>query len=127
MDDIKAAAAVASTPQWRDLREWLAVSRDQFYDPAKFAILPMGFCFPGYDAHGSDLPPRKECAPLWRPKLLPLLKNVRLTLLVGSYAQRYHLGVAAKRTLGETVSAWRDYPTNVMPLPHPSWRNTGSR
>jgi uracil-DNA glycosylase len=83
----------------------------------------MGFCYPG-TVNGADLPPRRECAPRWRPKLLPLLKNVRLTLLVGAYAQRYHLGDAAKPSLGETVRAWRDYPEDVMPLPHPSWRNS---
>ena len=106
------------------LRAWLQMDRETFYDKRNIAVAAMGFCFPG-TVDGADLPPRRECAPLWRPKLLSLLKNVRLTLLVGAYAQRYHLGAAAKTTLGETVRNWRDYPTNVMPLPHPSWRNTG--
>ncbi len=113
---------------WNDasgdrLRDWLQMDRDAFYDKPKIAVAAMGFCFPG-TVKGADLPPRRECAPLWRPLLLPLLKNVRLTLLVGTYAQRYHLGAAVKRTLGETVGAWRDYPPEVMALPHPSWRNS---
>lgn len=113
---------------WNDpsgdrLRGWLGMDRATFYDQRKIAVAAMGFCFPG-TVNGADLPPRPECAPLWRPRLLPLLKNVRLTLLVGLYAQRYHLGKAAKATLGETVRAWRGYPADVLPLPHPSWRNS---
>jgi len=113
---------------WNDpsgdrLRDWLQLDRDAFYDKGAIAVAAMGFCYPGTVA-GADLPPRPECAPLWRPRLLPLLKKIRLTLLVGSYAQRYHLGAAVKPTLGETVRAWRDYPDCVMPLPHPSWRNS---
>jgi len=113
---------------WNDasgdrLRAWLELDRDAFYDKRKIAVAAMGFCFPG-TVNGADLPPRQECAPLWRPRLLPLLENIQLTLLVGVYAHRYHLGAAAKRTLGETVRAWRDFPSNVMPLPHPSWRNS---
>ena len=113
---------------WNDpsgdrLRAWMGIGRDTFYDPSNIAVAAMGFCFPG-TVGGADLPPRRECAPLWRPRLLPLLKKVRLTLLVGAYAQRYHLGDAVKPTLGETVRAWRDYGSDRMPLPHPSWRNT---
>jgi uracil-DNA glycosylase len=99
------------------------MDRDRFYEKRNIAVAAMGFCFPG-TVNGADLPPRRECAPLWRPRLLPLLANVRLTLLVGTYAQRYHLGAAVKRTLAETVAAWREYPSNVMALPHPSWRNS---
>lgn len=110
-------------PSGNRLREWIGLDRDAFYKPSYIALVPMGFCFPG-TVNGADLPPRPECAPLWRPRLLPLLKKLRLTLLVGGYAQRYHLGKAAKASLGETVAAWRDYPENVMPLPHPSWRNS---
>lgn len=106
------------------LRAWMNLDRAAFYDKSYIAVAAMGFCYPG-TVSGADLPPRRECAPLWRPRLLPLLKNVRLTLLVGTYAQRYHLGAAVKRTLGETVREWRTFPDNVMPLPHPSWRNTG--
>lgn len=113
---------------WNDpsgdrLRAWLDLDREAFYERRNIAVAAMGFCYPGTVA-GADLPPRAECAPLWRPRLLALLKKIRLTLLVGSYAHRYHLGAAAKPTLGETVRAWRDYPANVMPLPHPSWRNS---
>lgn len=110
-------------PSGDRLREWLQMDRSRFYDKSRIAVAAMGFCYPG-TVNGADLPPRRECAPLWRPRLLALLKNVRLTLLVGGYAQRYHLGAAVKPTLGETVRAWRDYPPDVMPLPHPSWRNS---
>lgn len=110
-------------PSGDRLRDWLQMDRAQFYDKRQIAVAAMGFCYPG-TVNGADLPPRRECAPLWRPRLLPLLKNVRLTLLVGGYAQRYHLGKAAKPTLGETVRSWRDCPPDVMPLPHPSWRNS---
>ena len=113
---------------WNDpsgdrLRDWMQLDRGAFYERNNVAVAAMGFCYPG-TVNGADLPPRRECAPLWRPKLLPMLTNVRLTLLVGSYAQKYHLGAAARPTLGETVRACRDYPASVVPLPHPSWRNT---
>jgi len=113
---------------WNDasgdrLRGWMNLDRDAFYDRRNVAVAAMGFCFPG-TVNGADLPPRPECAPLWRQRLLPSLREVRLTLLVGRYAHRYHLGEAAKESLSETVRAWRDYPENVMPLPHPSWRNS---
>lgn len=111
-------------PSGDRLRAWMQLDREAFYDKRNIAVAAMGFCYPG-TVNGADLPPRRECAPLWRPRLLPLLKNIRLTLLVGAYAQKYHLGPAAKRSLGETVRAWREYPPSVMPLPHPSWRNTG--
>ncbi len=110
-------------PSGDRLRQWLEMDRARFYERRTIAVAAMGFCYPG-TVNGADLPPRRECAPLWRPRLLPLLQKVRLTLLVGAYAQRYHLGAEVKRTLGETVRAWRDYPPNVMPLPHPSWRNS---
>ena len=107
------------------LRDWLGVSEAQFYNPDNFAITPMGFCFPGNDAKGGDIPPRKECAPLYQDRLTSHLSDVKLTLLVGSYAQRKYLGKDMKRTLTETVQTWRDYGPNVIPLPHPSWRNNG--
>lgn len=110
-------------PSGDRLRTWMKLDRKTFYDRRNIAVAAMGFCYPGASG-GADLPPRSECAPLWRPRLLPLLRNVRLTLLVGGYAQRYHLGVAVKRTLSETVAAWREYPSDVMVLPHPSWRNS---
>jgi uracil-DNA glycosylase len=113
---------------WNDpsgdrLRQWLGMDGETFYDKRNIAVAAMGFCYPG-TVKGADLPPRKECAPLWRPRLLPLLQKVRLTLLVGGYAQRYHLGAAVKSSLGETVRAWREFPDGVVPLPHPSWRNS---
>jgi len=115
---------------WNDksgdrLREWLAVDSDIFYDEARFAIVPMGFCFPGQDAKGGDLPPRPECAPTWHPQILPLLPKVDLTILIGQYAQARYLGDRRKDTLTETVQAWRSYGPSYLPLPHPSWRNTG--
>ncbi|HWA00248.1 MAG TPA: uracil-DNA glycosylase family protein [Caulobacterales bacterium] len=110
-------------PSGDRLREWMGLDRATFYEPCNVAVAAMGFCYPG-TVDGADLPPRRECAPLWRPLLLPLLKKVRLTLLVGAYAQRYHLGAAVKPSLGETVRAWRTYGPERMPLPHPSWRNS---
>ena len=120
----------ASGIPWDDrsgdvLRGWLEIDETAFYDEAKIAITPMGFCFPGQDKQGGDLPPRPECAPLWHPKLEGYLKNVRLTLLVGSYAQKYYLGARAKKTLTETVKNWREYLPEFIVLPHPSWRNQG--
>jgi uracil-DNA glycosylase len=113
---------------WNDasgdrLRDWMGLDRDAFYDRRNIAVAAMGFCYPG-TVNGADLPPRRECAPKWRPRLLPLLKKVQLTLLVGTYAQRYHLGAAVGRTLGETVRSWRDFAPDTFVLPHPSWRNT---
>jgi uracil-DNA glycosylase len=107
------------------LREWLALTPDEFYDEDKVAILPMGFCFPGQNAAGGDLPPRKECAPRFRDRLFAQLPHVRLTLLIGHYAQAWHLKDQIKGSLTETVAHWRDYPKHLMPLPHPSWRNNG--
>ena len=115
---------------WNDpsgdrLRQWLAVDRDDFYDVSRVAVMPMGFCYPGRDKHGGDLPPRPECAPLWHGALREHLSNIQLTLLVGSYAQKYYLGDRSKKTMADTVKAWRDYLPDYLPLPHPSWRNTG--
>lgn len=111
------------------LRHWLGVSREEFYDADRFAIVPMGFCFPGQDMRGSDLPPRPECAPAWREQLLALMPQIELVLAVGSYAQAWHLGQDARTTLSERVADWRSIvmrntSPRVLPLPHPSWRNT---
>jgi uracil-DNA glycosylase len=119
----------ASGIPWDDrsgerLRDWLATPPEVFYDPGRIAIVPMGFCYPGVDARGGDRPPRPECAPLWHSRLLAALPRVELTLLVGAYAQAYHLGKRRKASLTETVRAWRDYAPDYLPLPHPSWRNT---
>ncbi len=107
------------------LRDWLGLERHTFYDPDRVAILPMGFCYPGRDRNGGDLPPRPECAPLWHARLTALLERVELTLLVGRYAQTYYLGRRARPTVGETVRAWRAYTPAYLPLPHPSWRTRG--
>lgn len=107
------------------LRDWMGVTSEEFYDITKVAIVPMGFCFPGQDAKGGDLPPRRECAPRWHGDLFGLMPQIELTLLVGQYAQDWHLGARAKKNLTETVAAWRDYGPGAIPLPHPSWRNNG--
>lgn len=112
------------------LRQWLGVDRPAFYDRDKFSIVPMGFCFPGYDAAGGDLPPRRECAPLWRQRTLDAMSQIELILVVGQYAQAWHLGAARMGSMTETVSQWRRYLVEgalpaVLPLPHPSWRNSG--
>jgi len=112
------------------LREWMGVTREEFYNSDTFAIVPMGFCFPGYDAHGSDLPPRRECAPFWRSRIIAAMPQVELVLAIGHYAQAWHLGAAKAKSMTETVRDWRRYlgrnaAPAVLPLPHPSWRNTG--
>jgi uracil-DNA glycosylase len=107
------------------LRSWLGLDREAFYDEARVAILGMGFCYPGVDAKGGDRPPRPECAPLWHPRVLPLLPNIELTLLVGSYAQYRYLDVGRGVSMTEIVARWRDFLPRYFPLPHPSWRNTG--
>ena len=105
------------------LREWMGIDKATFYDARRVAIVPMGFCFPG-SANGGDLPPRPECAATWHPRLLPLLKQVQLTLLIGQYAQMGMLGVPRGTKLTDTVRAWRQYlPQGKLPLPHPSPRN----
>ena len=106
------------------LRDWMGIDRPRFYDSARIAIAPMAFCFPGYDERGSDLPPPRRCAAEWRAELMAAMPQVELTLLVGQYAQRWHLGRARKTNLTETVRAWRDFGPALLPLPHPSWRNT---
>lgn len=103
----------------------MGVDPATFYDLTQVAIVPMAFCFPGYDAKGSDLPPPKCCADAWRGDVLAHLNNVRLTILVGGYAQKWHLGAAAKGGVTHTVQGWRDHAPAVFALPHPSWRNTG--
>ena len=109
-------------PSGNRLRTWLGVTPEQFYDPDLFAIVPMGFCFPG-TGKGGDMPPRKECAENWREKVLASLENIELTLVVGKFALDWHLGQRQKRTLTQTVEHWREYWPDVLPLPHPSPRN----
>lgn len=107
-------------PSGDRLREWMGVGEREFYDPDLISILPMGFCFPGSSKSG-DKPPRRECAPAWRERLLAAMPDVRLTLLLGAYAQRYHLPDAASVT--DAVTRWREWWPTVLPLPHPSPRN----
>jgi uracil-DNA glycosylase len=114
---------------WNDrsgdrLRAWLDLDRDTFYDAARIAILPIGLCYPGADANGGDRPPRGECAPAWHPRVLPFLKRIGLTLLIGSHAQAYYLREGARHAMHETVRDWRRALPRFLPLPHPSWRNT---
>jgi uracil-DNA glycosylase len=112
------------------LRNWLGVTPDEFYDARNFAIVPMGFCFPGQDAKGGDLPPRRECAPAWRANLMAAMPQIDLILTIGIYAQSWHMSTARRASLSETVAGWRAVwagqgTPKVLPLPHPSWRNTG--
>ena len=121
-------------PSGRRLREWMAIDDETFYDPGRVAIVPMGFCYPGRLERGGDKPPRPECAPTWHQRIRTELPNIELTLLVGSYAQKYYLGpgavgsgsspVPAQKTMTKTVEQWRDYLPDILPTPHPSWRTT---
>lgn len=111
------------------LRAWMGVAPETFYDAARIAIVPMGFCFPGQDAKGADLPPRRECAPAWRAEVMAAMPQVETVLLVGAAAQAWHLGRDG-RSLTERVAAFRaifdaERRPRLLPLPHPSWRNTG--
>ncbi len=111
------------------LRDWMGIDAATFYDRRAVAVLAMGFCFPGQDAKGGDLPPRRECAPLWRSRFMAAMPAVDLVLAVGRTAQLWHLGTDCRRSLSETVADWRrilNRPVRpiVLPLPHPSWRNT---
>ena len=114
---------------WNDasgdrLRSWLQLDRTAFYDESRIAILPMGLCYPGAGENGGDNPPRPECAPHWHERLLRHLPDLRLTLLVGQYAQRYYLGPERNGSMTETVKAFSKYGPRFFPLPHPSWRST---
>jgi len=109
-------------PSGERLRDWLGVNAAQFYDKKLFAIMPMGFCYPGRGKSG-DLPPRKKCAPLWHPSLLDKMPNLQLTLLIGSYAQKYYLPKNPYKTLTETVRSYKAFLPKFFPLPHPSPRN----
>jgi uracil-DNA glycosylase len=105
------------------LRDWMGIDKTVFYDARQIALLPMGFCYPGTGKSG-DLPPRPECAEAWREKLLVGLPKVQLTLVIGQYAHKYHLGERQSKTLTETVKAWREFTgEGIVPLPHPSPRN----
>lgn len=125
---VHASGTPFTDPSGDRLRAWMGVGSDTFYDVHRIAIVPMGFCFPGLDLKGGDRPPRRECAPAWRAPLFRALPGLRLLLAVGSYAQAWHLGPLARKTLTGTVAAWREIAEAtrdpmVIPLPHPSWRN----
>lgn len=113
-------------PSGDRLRQWLDVSDEEFYDTSRIALLPMGFCFPGYDAKGGDLPPLKRCALTWRDQLMQSLPQIELTVLIGGYAQAWHLGARTEKSLTATVARWTDYLADgIFVTPHPSWRNNG--
>lgn len=125
---VHASGTPFSDPSGERLRDWMGVTREEFYDVRRVAIVPMGFCFPGHDAKGGDLPPRPECAPAWRAQVMAHLSRLELVLLVGQHAQRWHLGPLAGRGLSATVRDWRailarSRRPRYIPLPHPSWRN----
>lgn len=125
---VHASGIPFNDPSGDRLRDWLGVDRETFYDADRLAIVPMGFCFPGLDAKGGDLPPRRECRDLWHDRVYSAMPQIELVLSIGQYAQAYHLGGARKRTLTETVGHWReifegDHRPRILPLPHPSWRN----
>jgi len=104
------------------LRKWMGISKVSFYDSAKISILPMGFCYPG-KGKSSDLPPRSECAFTWREKVLSLMPNIELILIVGTYAQQWHMKESKKKNLTETVRQWKDFWPEQLPLPYPTPRN----
>jgi uracil-DNA glycosylase len=125
---VHASGTPFTDPSGDRLRAWLGLTGEEFYDQQRVAIVPMGFCFPGHDAAGGDLPPRRECAPAWHVRLFALMPQLELILLIGSYAQRWHLGEAGKGSMTDVVKDWRRQlqakakPRRVA-LPHPSWRN----
>ncbi|MGB7334254.1 MAG: uracil-DNA glycosylase family protein [Salaquimonas sp.] len=114
-------------PSGERLRDWMGVTSEAFYNPDHFAIIPMGFCFPGNDAKGGDLRPRKECRLQWHDSVFEAMPHIELKLLIGGSAQSYHLGRDAGKTVTETVRNWRVFfeRNASIPMPHPSWRNTG--
>jgi uracil-DNA glycosylase len=123
---VHASGVPFSDPSGDRLRDWMGVTGEEFYDVRRVAIIPMGFCYPGQDSHGGDLPPRAECAPLWHERLFAQLPQIELMLLIGGYAQRWHLDRAQGVTA--TVEDWRAVlqrrrQPRFLPLPHPSWRN----
>lgn len=125
---VHASGRPFTDPSGVRLRDWLGIDESVFYDEARVAIVPMGHCFPGLDRHGGDMPPRRECAPLWRSRVFSAMPQVELVLAIGLYAQAWHLGAGKGTSLSATVASWREilgaprHP-RVLPLPHPSWRN----
>lgn len=119
---VHASGVPFDDPSGDRLRDWLGLDRDAFYDRSRVAIVPMGFCFPGYDAKGSDLPPPPICRQTWHDEVMAHIGEVPLKLVIGGYAHKYHL--QSRSGVTETVRNWRDHWPSVLPLPHPSWRNT---
>ncbi len=125
---VHASGRPFTDPSGDRLRDWLGVDADVFYDPQRIAILPMGFCFPGLDPKGSDLPPRTECALSWRAALMAQIPHVELVVCLGAHAMRWHMGSLFPGSVDRAVGNWRaglGLSPPVMPLPHPSWRNSG--
>lgn len=125
---VHASGRPFTDPSGERLRSWLGVDEATFYDPGRFAILPMGFCFPGHDASGGDLPPRPECPPLWRARLMAELPALELVICLGAHAMRWHMGAYFPGSVDAGVRGWRaglGLAPAVIPLPHPSWRNSG--
>lgn len=129
---VHASGKPFTDPSGVRLRDWMGIGEDVFYDPGRVSIVPMGFCFPGHDKNGGDLPPRRECRATWHDRVFAAMPQLELVIAVGLYAQDYHMGDEARRTLTETVRNWRvvhDDPREgrprILPLPHPSWRNNG--
>jgi uracil-DNA glycosylase len=125
---VHASGTPFTDPSGDRLRAWLELTPEEFYDRRRIAIVPMGFCFPGHDTAGGDLPPRRECARAWHARLFAAMPQLELILAVGSYAQRWHLGAAGVGSMTDTVKRWRDLldgkaRPRIVPLPHPSWRN----
>ncbi len=120
---VHASGRPFTDPSGDRLRDWLGISEVEFYDLTRVAVVPMAFCFPGYNAKKADLPPPPICAQTWGHAVMDNLRNVKLTVLVGAHAQRWHMGV--KTPVTQTVANWRDHAPQVFALPHPSWRNTG--
>ena len=123
---VHASGVPFTDPSGDRLRDWTGLSADEFYDCSRVAIVPMGFCFPGQDERGADLPPRRECAPAWRAQVFAAMPQLELILLIGQYAQSWHLGRMRGASMTQTVKNWHRYlkaTPSLLPLPHPSWRN----
>ena len=119
---VHASGKPFTDPSGDRLRDWMGIDEDTFYNRSRVCIVPMAFCFPGYDAKGSDLPPPPVCARTWRDRIMRQLGAVPLTLLVGGHAIKWHL--KQRSSVTDTVKRWRDFAPDVIALPHPSWRNT---
>ncbi len=120
---VHASGRPFTDPSGDRLRDWMGIDADTFYDRTQIAIVPMAFCFPGYNAKGSDLPPPPICARTWRDRVIASIGDVTLTLVIGGYAQKWHLGQASKAGVTAMMARWRDFGAATLPLPHPSWRN----